>query len=89
MNQQEFESFLISIRRHLHQYPELSKQEFETTKYIKKWLKELEIPIRNTELETGVFADIKGGKPGPIVAIRADIDALPIEEKQVFHMLQK
>ncbi|MBM7652369.1 amidohydrolase [Neobacillus cucumis] len=81
MNQQEFETFLISIRRHLHQYPELSKQEFETTRSIEGWLKELNIPIRNTELETGVFADIKGGKPGPIVAIRADIDALPIEEK--------
>ena len=81
MNQQELESYLISVRRHLHQYPELSNQEFETTKSIEKWLKELAIPIRNTDLNTGVFADIKGGKPGPIVAIRADIDALPIEEK--------
>ncbi|MDQ6598696.1 amidohydrolase [Bacillus salipaludis] len=81
MNQQELETFLISIRRHLHQFPELSNQEFETSKSIEKWLKELDIPIRKTTLKTGVFADIKGGKPGPIVAIRADIDALPIEEK--------
>jgi len=81
MNQQELETYLISIRRHLHQYPELSKEEIETTKSIEKWLKELDISTRNTELETGVFADIKGGKPGPIVALRADIDALPIEEK--------
>ncbi|MEH7334685.1 amidohydrolase [Neobacillus drentensis] len=81
MNQEEFERYLISIRRHLHQYPELSKQEFETTKSIEKWLQELDIPLRKTELKTGVFADIKGGKPGPIVAVRADIDALPIEEK--------
>ncbi|MDN3016907.1 amidohydrolase [Paenibacillus sp. BSR1-1] len=81
MNQQEFEQYLISIRRHLHQYPELSKQEFETTKSIEKWLLELDIPLRKTDLKTGVFADLKGGKPGPIVAVRADIDALPIEEK--------
>ncbi|MEH7419405.1 amidohydrolase [Neobacillus drentensis] len=81
MNPQELESYLISVRRHLHQYPELSNHEFETTKSIETWLKELAIPIRNTDLKTGVFADIKGGKPGPIVAIRADIDALPIEEK--------
>ncbi|MGG3470337.1 amidohydrolase [Neobacillus pocheonensis] len=81
MNLEKFEEYLISIRRHLHQYPELSQQEFETTRSIEKWLLELDIPIRKTDLKTGVFADIKGGKPGPIVAVRADIDALPIEEK--------
>ena len=81
MNQQELETFLLSIRHHLHQYPELSNQEFETTKSIQQWLRDLDISIRETDLKTGVFADIKGGKPGPTVAIRADIDALPIEEK--------
>jgi N-acetylcysteine deacetylase len=81
MNDTDLEAHLISIYRHLHQYPELSKQEFETTRFIEKWMRELDIPIRKTELKTGVFADIKGGKPGPIVAVRADIDALPIEEK--------
>ncbi|MEY9865256.1 amidohydrolase [Peribacillus sp. B2I2] len=77
----ELEKRLISIRRHLHQYPELSNEEFETTKSIQKWLGEEGIEIRNTVLKTGVFADIKGGKPGLTVAIRADIDALPIEEQ--------
>lgn len=81
MNQPELETHLISIRRHLHQYPELSQQEFETTKFIKKWLQEQEIESRETNLKTGVFADIKGWKPGITVALRADIDALPIEEK--------
>ncbi|MFL6555500.1 MAG: amidohydrolase, partial [Bacillus sp. (in: firmicutes)] len=81
MNETDLEAHLISIYRHLHQYPELSKQEFETSRFIEKWMRELDIPIRKTELKTGVFADIKGGKPGPIVAVRADIDALPIEEK--------
>lgn len=81
MNQAELEAYLISIRRHLHQYPELSEQEFETTKSIEKWLREADIEIRKTNLPTGVFADIKGWKSGPTVALRADIDALPIEER--------
>ncbi|MEH7012808.1 amidohydrolase [Neobacillus niacini] len=81
MNRAQLESHLISIRRHLHQYPELSNEEFETTKSIRKWLQEDEIDIRRIGLSTGVVAEIKGGKPGPIVAIRADIDALPIVEQ--------
>ncbi|PKG23303.1 amidohydrolase [Niallia nealsonii] len=75
------EAELISIRRHLHQHPELSNEEFATTQYILKWLHEKNIEIRDTLLPTGVFADIKGGKQGPTIAIRADIDALPIEEQ--------
>lgn len=81
MEHTELESNLIKIRRYLHQYPELSKEEFETTKYIQKWLQAAGINIRRTSLPTGVFADIVGDKPGPTVAIRADIDALPIEEQ--------
>ena len=81
MSHTELESRLRSIRRHLHKYPELSEKEFETTRSIEQWLAEAGITTRDTDLETGVFADIKGGKPGPIVAVRADIDALPIEEQ--------
>lgn len=81
MNEKELETRLIEIRRHLHQYPELSKEEFETTKAIQNWLLEAGIEIRKTKLPTGVFAEIKGKKSGPVVAIRADIDALPIEEQ--------
>ena len=72
---------MIAIRRQLHQYPELSREEFETTKSIKSWLQEEGIEIRQTSLQTGVFADIVGNKPGQTVAIRADIDALPIKEE--------
>ncbi|EJQ46302.1 amidohydrolase [Bacillus cereus BAG5X1-1] len=72
---------LISIRRHLHEYPELSYEEFETTKAIKNWLKEANITIIDSSLETGIIAEISGNKNGPVVALRADIDALPIQEE--------
>src|SRR4051812_15860031 len=89
MNRTELEARLISIRRYLHQYPELSTEEFETTRSIQTWLQEEEIDIRRTGLSTGVIAEIKGEKPGPIVAIRADIDALPIVEKTGLHYASK
>lgn len=72
---------LVIIRRHLHQYPELSKQEFNTTTAIKNWLKEAEISIIESDLKTGLIAEIKGHHPGPTIALRADIDALPIQEE--------
>lgn len=72
---------LISIRRHLHEYPELSYEEFETTKAIKNWLEEKNITIIDSNLETGIIAEVSGNKNGPIVAVRADIDALPIQEE--------
>ena len=72
---------LISIRRHLHENPELSYEEFETTKAIKNWLDEANITIIDSNLETGIIAEISGNKKGPVVALRADIDALPIQEE--------
>ncbi|KAA3637628.1 MAG: amidohydrolase [Calditrichaeota bacterium] len=71
----------INWRRHLHQYPELSNQEFETTKFIKKILSDYQIPFKKIPLETGVIAEVKGKQNGSIVAIRSDIDALPILEQ--------
>lgn len=70
----------IEIRRHLHQYPELSFQEFETSSYIKKQLSFLGITDAVTVAETGLLASIKGIKPGASLVLRADIDALPITE---------
>jgi amidohydrolase len=72
---------LISIRRHLHQNPELSHEEFETTASISVWLTEAGIRIANFPLKTGLIAEIGGFKRGPIIALRADIDALPIQEE--------
>ncbi|GAB6558073.1 M20 peptidase aminoacylase family protein [Bacillus mobilis] len=80
-NLEQLTEALISIRRNLHEYPELSYEEFETTKAIKNWLEEKNITIIHSSLETGVIAEISGNHSGPIIAIRADIDALPIQEE--------
>ncbi len=70
---------MIAFRRELHQHPELPLHEFETTKRIARELDKLGIPYRLTE-PTGIIAHITGGKPGKTVALRADIDALPVKE---------
>ncbi|EOP12195.1 MULTISPECIES: M20 peptidase aminoacylase family protein [unclassified Bacillus (in: firmicutes)] len=80
-NLEQLNETLISIRRNLHEHPELSYEEFETTKAIKNWLEEKNITIINSSLETGVIAEISGNNSGPLIAIRADIDALPIQEE--------
>lgn len=75
------EERLTAVRRDLHQYPELSNQEFETTRKIRTFLEESAIPILDFPLKTGIIAEIAGDKPGKLIALRADIDALPIQEQ--------
>src|SRR5450631_480366 len=71
----------ISVRRHLHEYPELSYQEFETSKFVQAKLSETGIPFR-TMATTGVVGLIEGKNPGKrVIALRADMDALPIKEE--------
>ncbi len=71
----------ITTRRYLHQHPEVSYKEFETTKFIKETLEELEIPYESP-LETGCVGILEGGKGSDrVIALRADIDALPIMEE--------
>ncbi|NQX71482.1 M20 peptidase aminoacylase family protein [Paenibacillus alba] len=77
----DFEQKLIEIRRHLHQNPELSHEEVQTTASIRAWLTEAGIRIADFPLRTGVIAEVGGKQAGPIIAIRADIDALPIQEE--------
>ena len=72
---------LVEIRRHLHMNPELSNMEFETTKRINEWLKEFSVPQLPAELKTGTAAEVTGEQEGPTIALRADIDALPIQEE--------
>ncbi|MFC2118377.1 M20 family metallopeptidase [Bacteroidota bacterium] len=70
------------IRRHLHKYPELSFQEDKTSEYIISCLEELEIPYKNNVAGRGIVGWIEGENPeGHVVALRADMDALPIQEE--------
>lgn len=69
------------IRRHLHQHPELSFQEHETSKYLKQKLESWGIEIDKTWVKTGFSVVIDSEKVGPTIALRADLDALPIQEK--------
>jgi len=75
------ETELISIYRNLHQHPELSNEEFETTKLVKEKLSAVDIKILDLPLNTGLVAEIIGDQQGPIIALRCDIDALPINEE--------
>ncbi|NOQ91714.1 MAG: amidohydrolase [Flavobacteriaceae bacterium] len=75
------ESKVIDWRRDFHENPELSNREFETAKKIAAHLKSLGIEVQTGVAHTGVVGILKGGKPGPVVALRADIDALPVTER--------
>jgi len=77
----ELEQKVIEWRRDLHQHPELSNREFRTAKVISAHLEGLGLDVQTGVAHTGVVAVLKGGKPGPIVALRADMDALPVVEK--------
>lgn len=70
----------ISIRRHLHQHPELSYQETETAKFIQQKLQAFGIPFRANVAGNGIVATLEGSATGKVLALRADIDALPITE---------
>jgi amidohydrolase len=72
---------LIELRRHFHANPELSNREFKTSAKIVEHLKSLGLEVQYPVAKTGVVALLKGAKPGPVVALRADMDALPITER--------
>lgn len=72
---------LVDIRRDFHSHPELSGREYETMERICALLDQWDIPYVKGVADTGVVATLKGGKPGPCVGVRADIDALPIQEE--------
>ncbi len=74
------EEYMVSLRRHFHQHPEKSMEERETTAFIMAQLNEIGIPHRKLS-PSGVVAEIPGGRPGKTVALRADMDALTIQEE--------
>lgn len=88
MKQQLFEKLdsayedMVVIRRHLHMHPELSFKEVKTAQYINDFYADLGIEVRAGVGGNGVVARVKGGRPGKTVALRADFDALPIQDEK-------
>lgn len=72
---------VIEWRRHLHQYPELSNREVRTAAFVAERLREMGLEVQTNIAHTGVVAILKGGKPGPVIGLRADMDALPVLER--------
>src|SRR5262245_421838 len=78
----QIESKLIAWRHDIHQHPELGEQETRTAALVAAHLTKLGLDVRTGVGVTGVVAVLKGGKPGPVVALRADMDALPVKEPE-------
>ena len=77
----DIEPKMIEWRRYFHQRPELSNQEFNTGKFIADYLKSIGLEVQYPVAKTGVVALLRGNKPGAVIALRADIDGLPITER--------
>jgi amidohydrolase len=75
------EARMIAWRRDIHAHPELGNREFRTSALVTAHLRALGYEVREKVAHTGVVAVLKGGKPGPVVALRADMDALPVAEE--------
>jgi amidohydrolase len=75
-------SEMVETRRYLHQYPELSFKEYKTAQYIADFYEKIGIPYQKNVGGNGVVATLKGGKPGKTIALRADFDALPIQDEK-------
>ena len=76
----EIEDKVVSLRRDIHQHPELGNREFRTAGLVAAHLRSLGIEVRTEVAHTGVVGVLRGGLPGPVVALRADMDALPVTE---------
>jgi amidohydrolase len=78
---QTLDKKLVEWRRDFHQNPELGNREFKTSEKVANHLKQLGIEVTTGIAHTGVVGILKGGKPGPVVALRADMDGLPVTER--------
>jgi amidohydrolase len=72
---------VIKWRHHFHEFPELSNREFKTAEYVANYLRGLGLEVQTGVAKTGVVAVLDSGKPGPVVALRADMDGLPVKEQ--------
>ena len=77
----KIESKVIAWRRDFHEHPELGNNEFRTSGIIAKHLQSLGIEVKTGVAKTGVVGILKGAKPGPVIALRADMDGLPVTER--------
>jgi len=77
----QLEARAVAWRRDIHQHPELSNRETRTAKLVADHLKTLGIEVRTGVAKTGVVGILRGGRPGPVVALRADMDPLPVAEE--------
>ena len=77
----KIENQTISWRRDFHEHPELGNQEFRTAKIVASFLRSLGLEVKEGVGKTGVVAILNGAKPGPVIALRADMDALPVTER--------
>lgn len=71
---------VVAWRRDIHEHPELGNREFRTAAMVAEHLRSLDIEVRTEVAHTGVVGILRGGRPGPTVALRADMDALPVTE---------
>src|SRR5262245_49329603 len=78
----QIESKLIAWRRTIHENPELGEQETKTSGLVAEHLSKLGLEVKTGVARTGVVAILKSGKPGRVVALRADMDALPVKEPE-------
>lgn len=78
---QQVEPQTIQLRHQIHQHPELGNMEFQTSKLVQSELKSYGIEVKTGYAKTGVVGILKGAKPGPVMALRADMDALPMQEQ--------
>src|SRR5688572_1986010 len=78
---QALEPKVVAWRRDIHQHPELGNREFRTAKLVADHLRSLGIEVQEKVAHTGVVGVLRGGRPGPVVLLRADIDALPVTER--------
>lgn len=72
---------VVEWRRYIHQHPELGNREAETAKFVAAHLRKLGIEVRTGIAKTGVVGVLKGAQPGPVIGLRADMDALPVTER--------
>ncbi|MCI5709477.1 M20 metallopeptidase family protein, partial [Veillonella caviae] len=82
---EQYKSYVQDWRRYFHKHPELSNEEFETTKTLAKELEAMGVEVQvDTDRGTGLIGVIRGDKTGKAIALRADIDALPVQEHNTF-----